>query len=119
MAGGRGLKKIVDFEQFEKLCTMQCTQKEIMDFFNIQSKDTINARIREHYGENECFKSVYERFKSGGKIAIRRKQFQVGMSGNTSMLIWLGKNWLDQSDKQDIVQAQEISITIDDIDSEL
>ena len=31
-------------------------------------------------------------------MSLRRKQYEVAMSGNTSMLIWLGKNILGQRD---------------------
>ena len=31
--------------------------------------------------------------------SIRRKQYEVAMSGNATLLIWLGKQFLGQSDK--------------------
>lgn len=30
---------------------------------------------------------------------IQRRQFQLAMSGNVPMLMWLGKNWLNQGNK--------------------
>ena len=56
------------------------------------------------------FADYYKQKKGHGKIAIRRKQFQTAMEGNVSMLIWLGKNWLDQSDKQDVEITQTVTI---------
>ena len=38
------------------------------------------------------------------KLALRRKQFDVAMQGNVQMLIWLGKQYLEQSDTQDQLQ---------------
>ena len=35
-----------------------------------------------------------------GKIGLRRKQYEVAMAGNVPMLIWLGKQYLDQAEKQ-------------------
>ena len=35
--GGRP-KKTIDFEQFEKLCGLQCTKLEICDYFDITDK---------------------------------------------------------------------------------
>jgi len=32
---------------------------------------------------------------------LKRKQVEVALAGNTTMLIWLGKQYLDQSDKVD------------------
>jgi len=109
-------RKEIDWEEFEKLCFLQCTQQEIMGFFDIKTKDTLNTRIREQYGDEHCFSTIYEQKSQGGKISIRRKQFQVGMSGNVSMLIWLGKNWLGQSDKQEHIVESEIKIVADSDD---
>ena len=92
-------RKEIDKEQFEKLCAMQCTQAEIMAFFDIDTKDTINERIRDIYGEEHCFSTIYQKKSQLGKTAIRRKQYQVAQSGNPSLLIWLGKQWLNQLDK--------------------
>ncbi len=108
-------RKEIDFDQFEKLCYLQCTQIEIMGFLDIGTRDTLNARIREHYGEEHCFSTIFDQKKQGGKIAIRRKQFQVAESGNVTMLIWLGKQWLGQSDKQEhTVGMQPIKFEIVD-----
>lgn len=79
-----------------------------MAWFDVNTKDTLNARIREHYGEDECFSTIYDKKRCGGKIAVRRKQFQVAESGNVSMLIWLGKQWLGQTDKQEIEQKVDL-----------
>jgi hypothetical protein len=47
--------------------------------------------------------SEYYRLKASvGKISLRRKQYSIAQEGNVTMLIWLGKNWLGQTDKLDI-----------------
>jgi hypothetical protein len=38
------------------------------------------------------------------KISLRRQQIETAKKGNVSMLIWLGKQLLDQSDKRVIVR---------------
>ena len=117
--GGRP-KKEIDKDTFEKLCHLQCTQTEIMGFFDIDTKDTLNARIREIYGEHHCFSTVYEKKRQGGKIAIRRKQMQVAEAGNPTMLIWLGKQYLDQRDKHEVESVNKnIEIKIDQQDADL
>ena len=35
------------------------------------------------------------------KIELRQKQWELAMMGNVQMLIWLGKQYLGQSDKVD------------------
>ena len=113
-------RKEIDKETFEKLCHLQCTQEEIMGFFDIESKDTLNERIREIYGVQHCFSTIYDQKKQGGRIAIRRKQMQVAESGNPTMLIWLGKQYCNQSDKNEINQTNKtIEIKIDEDESGL
>ena len=41
-------------------------------------------------------------------MKLRRKQIEVAMSGNHTMLIWLGKNMLGQSDTP--MQDEEVTI---------
>ena len=117
--GGRPRKEI-DIKQFEKLCFLQCTQEEIMGFFDIDTKDTLNERIREHYGAEHCFSTIYAKKRQNGRIAVRRKQLQVAESGNPSMLIWLGKQWLGQKDKHEAeLTGGEIKVVISKDDEEL
>jgi hypothetical protein len=37
--------------------------------------------------------------------SLRKKQFEVAMNGNPTMLIWLGKNLLSQTDRQELTGA--------------
>lgn len=36
------------------------------------------------------------------KCRLRKKQIQLAMQGNLGMLVWLGKQYLGQSDKQEV-----------------
>lgn len=89
----------IDWAQFDKLCALQCTLSEIASFFGC-SEDTIETRVKEEYGIN--FSELYSKRRQFGKISIRRKQFQVAESGNPTMLIWLGKQWLEQKEKTEV-----------------
>ncbi len=91
----------IDFEELDKLCALQCTQEEIAGWFEC-SIDTIEARIKERY--DMTFPEYFAVKRQGGKISLRRKQYEVAMRGNTTMLIWLGKQYLSQTDKQEITQ---------------
>lgn len=96
--GGRP-RIIINWEDFDKLCFLQCTQREIASWFDI-SEDTIERAV---IREKKCgFAEYYAQKSDKGTIAIRRKQYEVAMSGNVTMLIWLGKNKLGQTDKQEI-----------------
>ena len=61
------------------------------------------------------FAEYFEQKRGKGKIALRRKQYDVAMSGNVTMLLWLGKQYLGQSDKQEINhEINKIEISSDD-----
>lgn len=75
----------IDKHQFENLCKMQCTENEIIAWFEI-SKDTLIRWCKATYGKD--FANVYDEKKQGGKIALRRYQLQQAEK-NPTMAIWL------------------------------
>ena len=80
---GRPPKKI-DKKEFEKLCALQCTKEEICGF-----------------------SEVFREKRGTGKISLRRMQFQLAKK-SAAMAIFLGKNWLGQTDKgQGIEDAED------------
>ena len=97
-AGGRPRKEI-DWSIFENLCKIQCTQESICAFFEVDSS-TLNRHVKEQYGES--FAEVFAKKRTLGHNSLRQKQFEVALKGNPTMLIFLGKNYLKQSDKQEI-----------------
>lgn len=110
MAKEMGRPKIViDWDQFEKLCAMQCTLEEISAWFKC-SEDTIERACKREHGVT--FADYFKQKRSGGRISLRRKQFEVAMSGNVTMLIFLGKQYLEQSDKVETVQSEKQAFTL-------
>lgn len=102
---GRPLTPI-NWDDFDKLCTMQCSLDEIASWFNC-SIDTIERAVRR---EKKCYFAEYFNAKRGrGRIALRRKQYEIALSGDIRMLIWLGKQFLGQSERNDIRVEAEIS----------
>lgn len=90
----------INWEEFDKLCAMQCTQEEIADWFDC-SVDTIDRRVKE---VKDCnFAEYFSKKRSVGKISLRRTQFQMAMN-NVTMSIWLGKQYLGQRDRHDVYQ---------------
>ena len=106
--GGRPKIKI-DKEQFEKLCSINCTEEEIAGWFKC-SVDTIRRFCVAEYNEQFC--EVYKRLSANGKISLRRTQFKIAEAGNATMAIWLGKQLLGQRDRQDIALETEQDYTI-------
>ena len=92
--------KEIDKRTFEKLCAIQCRQEEIAEFFECDP-DTINNWCKREYGN--VFSVVFKEKRVTGFISLRRAQFQKAIEEkNTAMLIFLGKNWLGQSDRQEV-----------------
>ena len=90
----------VNFAEVDKLCQIQCTGEEIASFFGI-SYDTLERRCKEQF---KMSLAEYIKEKSAkGKSSLRRLQWKAAMSGNVTMLIWLGKQYLGQSDKTNYV----------------
>jgi len=66
------------------------------------------------------FGEYREYHRGGAKFKLFQKQFEVAMSGNPSMLIWLGKQMLNQTDRNELnLDAGKIEITISDNESRL
>ena len=45
--------------------------------------------------------------RGGGRPSAERKQIQDALGGNVSMLIWLGKQMLEQKDKHEMSSDEE------------
>lgn len=85
-----------EFRQLVEMIRIQCTRNEICGILNM-SEDTLNRRIKERGEEN--FAALYKKHSGEGKASLRRLQWQAAEAGNPTMLVWLGKNVLDQRDK--------------------
>lgn len=111
-------KKTIDQKAFENLCGLQCTESEICEFFDVTDK-TLNAWCRRTY--RMTFSEVFKKKREKGKVSLRRRQYEVAQAGNVSMLIWLGKQWLDQTEKPAAPEPEkdtELSEEIEDLLSE-
>lgn len=95
----------IDKDTFEKLCGIQCTLEEIASFFDC-CDDTINNWCKENYGES--FSGVFKKKSAAGKMSLRRIQFKLAEK-NTSMAIFLGKQYLGQRDVIETDNKHEIS----------
>ena len=102
-------KKEINQKDFEKLCALQCTKDEICGWFNISDK-TLDRWVRETYFDDDGkplhFSDVFKLKRAAGKVSLRRYQFQQA-EHNATMAIWLGKNWLGQSDSASVNVAVE------------
>lgn len=88
-------KKEIDKIEFEKLCGLQCTKAEICDWFSVTDK-TLESWCKRTYKKG--FSEIFSEKRSKGKISLRRTQFKLAEK-SPAMAIFLGKNYLGQSDK--------------------
>ena len=86
------------------LCQIQCTLEEVAMTFKV-SEDTIGRHIKKEFGET--FAEYYKKYSVGGKISLRRIQYNHAKK-NVSMAIWLGKQWLGQTDNKEIIMTTPI-----------
>lgn len=90
----------IDYSSLDKLLGMQCTLEECAAFFNI-SEDTIERAIKRD--KKMSFSEYRDIKKQAGSISLRRAQWKKATEKlDTTMLIWLGKQYLGQTDKQEI-----------------
>lgn len=75
-------------EQIKTLGRCHCPDSEVAAFMGVAENT-----IQRHFG------ALLKEAREAGKSNIRAKQFRLAMDGDRTMLIWLGKQLLKQSDK--------------------
>ena len=105
----RGPKpKVIDYTKLDAMCAIHCTGEECAAILGMDY-DTLNAVLkRDGHGK---FSDYFNIKGSNGKMSLRRKQYDQAMSGNATMLIWLGKQWLGQTDKHENNGSSVTTIT--------
>ena len=99
-------KKPIDYATVEKLASIMCTQEEIASYLDLD--------VRTLQRDDE-FCRIYKKGIDKGRMSVRRMQYKASEAGNVTMLIWLGKQYLGQADKQDVELTEVVQI-VDDID---
>jgi len=108
-AGGRPLKLKADeatLKIVKGLGNIQATGKECAAVLGVTEPTWLKFK-KDH-------PSVEDAFRDGignGLASLRRRQFEAAQAGNATMLIWLGKQYLGQVDKQEIAQTVEVTTT--------
>ena len=74
---------------------IQATTKECAAVLGVTEPTFIKFK-QDHTAVQEA----YDAGEGNGRASLRRRQFKAADAGNATMLIWLGKQYLGQSDKQ-------------------
>ena len=83
-----------DFEQFEALCKIQCSKADICAVMDVKDR-TLDRLIKEKYGKT--VEEMQDHFRAYGRASLLRTQFKLA-ERNPTMAIWLGKQYLGQTD---------------------
>lgn len=89
----QGKKNNIDGEQVAKLAERFWTKTEIAAFFNVSERT-----IRDNFAD------IFIKGRELGKAKLRDYQLKSVAKGNVTMQIWLGKQYLGQTD-----QPQELN----------
>lgn len=85
---GRGkTQRVVPPDEVWKLAEVGMTDREIAEWFQIK-EDTLRYNFAEYLTKG----------RAGLKRRLRAVQLSTALSGNATLLIWLGKQYLGQSD---------------------
>jgi hypothetical protein len=96
---------VVPQDDVEMWASLGCTDKEIADYYGV-NEDTFR------YNCADALISGRHQLRTG----LRRAQLRVAMEGNPTMLIWLGKNMLKQSEQGQATGEAGVLPFSDDID---
>lgn len=91
----RPKKYNIDEIQVVKLASYGCTNIEIANFFGCDE-----SLIRKSYSE------FLTKGRAEGKTNLRKWQYNVAKKGNVTMLIWLGKQVLGQSENPMVMEDE-------------
>lgn len=92
---------------FENLCEIQCTKEDICTVLGCNEK-TLTRWCKDTY--KLSFYDIYKKKSETGKSSLRRLQWKSAKKGNATMLIWLGKQYLGQSDKQEVINSGNLNL---------
>lgn len=90
-------KRVIPPDEVQMLASVGCTDREIAEWFAVD-ENTLRYNFKDYLAKG----------RSELKHSLRRTQLRVALDGNVSMLIWLGKNILGQSDNPQNTEDQRV-----------
>lgn len=95
----------INFEQVALMGRFRATHETMAEYFDVCVR-TIERYMADEEGK---FCRAYKKAFSNSKMRLSEAQMKSALEGNATMLIWMGKQHLNQSDKQEI--KQDLNIT--------
>jgi len=95
-----------DIGEVEKLAGLGCTNEEIAWWFGCHPA-TVYRQM-----EMDSFRDAVAKGKHNRRASLRRMQWVTAKDGNVAMQIFLGKNELGQSDRQDFRHSGKVEAEV-------
>lgn len=92
-------KANIDWLKVDRYLQAQCEGTGIAGLLGINPETLYRHCQEKHKMGFDAYSAIK---KSEGKELLRGKQFEMAMKGNTAMVIWLGKQYLEQREKSDV-----------------
>jgi|SRR5579864_2193260 len=109
-------EKNIDWKVVDHLLMAGCKGTEIAANFDMHP-DTFYIKVEEQYKMG--FSAYSQEKRSKGDSLLRAKQFEKALEKDNTMLIWLGKQRLDQREPEafraETTQSEPIKVAIADI----
>jgi AraC-like DNA-binding protein len=100
----RALKTLkLDTEQIERLAALGCTDADIAQIAGV------NERLLQRRHAD-----ALARGRANLRVSLRKAQIEKALSGDTAMLIWLGKVVLRQTERGGGDEAEQVTIRVVD-----
>ncbi len=100
-------KTVIPEDQVAQLSEYHCTNKEMADFFDVPLQTFMDN-----------FRDIITKHRIITKQRLRKKQLEVALSGDKTMLIWLGKQMLGQSENPISDESSQVLPWLEDDGSE-
>lgn len=89
----------LNWEQIKAMCQILCTNEEIARVMGCDA-DTLCNQAKRKFGMT--FQEFSKKHRTEGKASLRRAQYKAAVEDkNPTMLVWMGKQHLEQTDKSD------------------
>jgi hypothetical protein len=110
-SAGRPLTPI-DWDVVGEWLMKGCSGVQIAAILGVHHETLYDRCVAEH---GVYFSQFSLKYKSKGDSLLHAAQFDAALKGNTSMLIWLGKQRLDQSEKTTLaIKKTELQEILDE-----
>ena len=103
--------KDLDLDMLERLAAVSLSQDEIGAIMGMTSRT-----IRRKLSSSKMARDAYDRGYERCKASLKRKQFEMAMDGQPTLLVWLGKQHLGQRDESRVQAQVDANVTTKTVD---